>query len=162
MYPQLRAVAAYAPADVRYPACCGNTRVPYAWTWQGSPLSYLPLRTESGVMAAQAAIKVELTHGPVLLISGESDGVWQSSSMADNVMSRLKRAHFEYSFEHLKYAHAGHAAGRPEIVPGWHGLERNPTSGREVDPGGTIPGNAQSSMDAAPRVIRFLQESLKN
>jgi dienelactone hydrolase len=161
MYPQLRAVVAYVPGSMRHAACCGNTRVPYAWTWRGLPLPYLPPRQPATPeIRLQATIKVEQTHGPVLLISGESDGVWESSSMADDIMSRLKRAHFEYPFEHLKYPHAGHWAGTPQITPAWHGLVRNPTSGREIDPGGTVAGNAQSSIDAAPKVIRFLQQSL--
>ena len=163
MYPQIRAVVAYVPANVRHAACCGDTRVPYAWTWQGLPLAYLPPRQiASPEIKSQAAIKVEQIHGPVLLISGESDGVWESSAMADDIMSRLKRAHFEYPFEHLKYPHAGHWAGTPQITPAWHALVRNPTSGREVDPGGTVAGNAQSSIDAAPKVIRFLQQSMMN
>jgi dienelactone hydrolase len=159
MYPQIHAVVAYVPANVRYPACCGNTRVPYAWTWQGQPLAFTPPRFN---IVPESAIRVEQTRGPVLMISGQDDGVWQSSSMADAVVSRLKDAHFGYRVEHLKYSHAGHMAGLPEIVPAWHGPQRNPTSGREVDPGGTVAGNAQSSIDAAPKVIEFLQKSLKN
>jgi hypothetical protein len=41
MYPEIKAVVAYVPANVRYAACCGGTAVPYAWTWHGRPLSYL-------------------------------------------------------------------------------------------------------------------------
>jgi dienelactone hydrolase len=159
MYPQIRAVVAYVPANVRYPACCGNNRVPYAWTWQGQPLAFS--RPRFGTVP-ESAIRVEQTRGPVLIISGQDDGVWESSSMADAVVSRLKNAHSAYPVQHLKYSHAGHMAGLPEIVPAWHGSQRNPTSGREVDPGGTIAGNAQSSIDAAPKVIEFLQKSLKN
>jgi dienelactone hydrolase len=159
MYPQIHAVVAYVPANVRYPACCGNTQVPYAWTWQGQPLAFT--RPRFGV-APESAIRVEQTRGPVLMISGQDDGVWESSPMADAVVSRLKDAHFSYPVQHLKYSHAGHTAGLPEIVPAWHGTQRNPTSGREVDPGGTVAGNAQSSIDAAPKVIEFLQKSLKN
>jgi dienelactone hydrolase len=162
MYPQIRTVIAYVPANVRYPACCGRTSVPYAWTWKGQPLSYMPVGVRRNpAMAIEAAIAVEQTKGPILLISGGDDGVWQSSAMADAVVDRLKRAHFAYSFDQLKYSHAGHGAGRPDIVPAWHGSERNPTSGREVDPGGTIPGNAQSSIDAAPKVVEFLRQGLK-
>jgi dienelactone hydrolase len=162
MYPQIRAVIAYVPANVRYPACCGRTPAPYAWTWKGQPLSYMPPGFgRNPAMAIEAAIAVEQTKGPILLISGQDDGVWQSTAMADAVVDRLKRAHFAYPVDHLKYSHAGHAAGRPDIVPEWHGPERNPTSGREVDPGGTIPGNAQSSIDAAPKVVEFLRQGLK-
>ncbi len=35
MFPAVRAVVAYAPANVRFPACCGFTSVPFAWTWSG-------------------------------------------------------------------------------------------------------------------------------
>jgi hypothetical protein len=108
MYPQIHTVIAYVPANVRYPACCGQTLAPVAWTWKGQPLSYMPLGfRRSPVMAVDAAIAVELTKGPILLISGGDDGVWQSSAMTDTVVDRLKRAHFACSFDHLKYSHAG-------------------------------------------------------
>jgi dienelactone hydrolase len=161
MYTQIRSVVAYVPANVRYPACCGNNRVPYAWTWQNQPLSWMPLRLVQDLRTTiESSIKVEQTRGPILLISGQDDGVWQSSTMADAVVARLKQAKFPYSVEHLKYAHAGHQAGRPEIIPAWHGPERNPVSGREVDPGGSIMGNVQSSLDAIPKVLEFLRKSL--
>jgi dienelactone hydrolase len=162
MFRGIKAVVAYAPANVRYPACCGFTPVPYAWTWEGRGLAFRPVRGGVGqeAMAMQAAIKVELTGGPILLISGKQDRVWDSSSMADSIVSRLKQFRFAYNVEQLKYPHAGHAAGRPEIVPAWQGPTRNPTSGREVEMGGTPRGNAESSLDAIPKVIDFLQQSL--
>ena len=80
--------------------------------------------------------------------------------MADSIMARLKRARFAYHAEHLKYSHAGHIAGRPEIVPAWQGATINPTSGRDVEVGGTPKGNAESSLDAIPKVVDFLQQSL--
>jgi dienelactone hydrolase len=162
MSPAIKAVVAYVPANVRYPACCGFTPVPYAWTWEGRGLAFRPVRGGVGqeAMAMQAAIKVELTGGPILLISGKQDRVWDSSSMADSIVSRLKQFRFAYNVEQLKYPHAGHAAGRPEIVPAWQGPTRNPTSGRDVEMGGTPRGNAESSLDAIPKVIDFLRESL--
>ncbi len=111
-------------------------------------------------MAMRAVIDVEQTKGPILLISGNHDHVWDSSSMADSIVARLKQARFSYSVEHLKYAGAGHGAGRPELVPSWQGATRNPTSGREVERGGTPKGNAESSLDAIPKVLAFLKESL--
>jgi dienelactone hydrolase len=162
MYPQIKAVVAYVPANVRYPACCGNTRVPYAWTWQGQGLAFeFPRgRGRNPEPAPGAAIAVEHTHGPILLISGEDDGVWDSTGMANAIVGRLKQTHFPYSYEHLKYPHAGHRAGRPQIVPTWHGSVRNPTSGREENLGGKPQGDAQSSLDAIPKVLEFLRESL--
>jgi dienelactone hydrolase len=161
MFPQIKAVVAYVPANVRYPACCGNTRVPYAWTWQGRPLAFAsPRMLRDPDAPVAASIAVEYTQGMILLISGEDDGVWDSSGMANAAVARLKHGHFLYSYEHLKYAGAGHRAGRPEIVPTWHSSIRNPTSGREENLGGSAPGDAQSSIDAIPKVLEFLREGL--
>jgi dienelactone hydrolase len=155
MFPAIRAVVAYVPADVRYPACCGNTSVPYAWTWTGRPLPYaLPRFGRTG----EAAIEVERTRGPVLMISGEDDHLWRSWEMADAVVSRLKRANFAYSFENLKYAHAGHLAGHPSIRPAWHTAVRHPISGRLNDLGGSAKGDAESSIDSMPKVLEFLRK----
>jgi dienelactone hydrolase len=159
MFPAIGAVVAYVPANVRYAACCGNTSLPYAWTWAGRPLPYLmPRFARNPAMAFDAAIEVERTRGPILMISGEDDHLWRSWEMADAVMSRLKRSHFAYSFENLKYPHAGHAAGRPDIRPTWHTAMRHPISGRLNDLGGSAKGDADSSADAMPRVLEFLRK----
>lgn len=161
IYPILRAVVAYSPANVRYPACCGFTPVPYAWTWNGNGLAFRPPPRDASRhigMAMRAEIEVEQIKGPVLLISGDADRVWDSSSMAESVVARLRRSHFQYNVEHLKYPHAGHAAGRPEIVPVWMGPTRNRTSGRDVEMGGTPQGNAESTLDATGKVIAFLRQ----
>jgi dienelactone hydrolase len=158
MYP-VHAVVAYVPANVRYPACCGFTPAPFAWAWNGRGLAYRPLRGAPAA-AMGAAIEVEHIRGPVMLISGTADRIWESSSMSDLVVARLKEHHFAFAVEHLKYPHAGHAAGRPEIVPAWQGYTRNPTSGREVEMGGTPQGNAESTLDAIPKVLEFLERVL--
>jgi dienelactone hydrolase len=158
MFPQIGAVVAYVPANVRYPACCGNTRVPYAWTWQGRPLAYALPRFQ-GAMHGDAEIEVEKTRGPILMISGEDDHLWRSWAMADTVAARLKRNRFAYSFENLKYAHAGHAAGRPGIQPAWHAPTRHPISGRINDLGGSAQGDAHSSLDSMPKVLEFLRSA---
>jgi dienelactone hydrolase len=161
MFPAIHAVVAYVPSNTRRPACCGGNAVPYAWTWRGQPLPYLPL--SAGPLsepAPRAAIEVERTKGPILMISGEEDGVWRSWMMAGMVVSRLKAAHFPYEAAHLKYAHAGHSAGRPDIVPAWHSGVRQPLSGREMDLGGSPQGDAESSLDAMPKVLEFLRRNL--
>ncbi len=158
----VKAVVAYSPADVRYPACCGFTTVPYAWAWNGIGMAFRPLRPnlDQQGLAMRAVIEVERIPGPVLLIAGKDDRVWDSSDMSDAIVARLRRANFAYNVEELKYPHAGHAAGRPEIVPAWQGPTKNPTSGRDVEMGGTPKGNAESSLDAIGKVIDFLQQSL--
>jgi dienelactone hydrolase len=161
MYPQIRAVVAYVPANVRYPACCGNTAVPYAWTWKGQPLAYVSGRPGRSLEQSMTAmIAVEQAQASVLLIAGRDDGVWPSSMMAAAISDRLKKSHFAHPVEVLTYPHAGHRAGRPEIVPAWHGRTRHPVSGREVELGGTAKGDAQSSLDAIPKVLAFLRQAL--
>jgi dienelactone hydrolase len=162
IYPILKAVVAYSPSNELNPACCGFTAAQPAWTWKGTGLAFRPIRPtyKQDVMVMRAVIEVELTKGPILLISGDADHVWPSSSMADSIVARLKQFHFAYNVEHLKYPHAGHGAGRPEIVPAWLGATTNPTSGRPAEMGGTPKGNAGSSLDAIPKVLDFLQQSL--
>jgi dienelactone hydrolase len=160
MFSVIHAVVAYVPSNVRVASCCRNNGGP-AWTWQGRASAYVIPRQKQNFAARNfAAIEVENTKGPVLMISGESDRVWNSWEMADDVVSRLKSHHFAYSFENLKYPHAGHFAGRQEIVPAWHSTVRNPTSGRENDPGGSAEGDAKSSLDAIPKVLEFLRKNL--
>jgi len=80
MFPEIKGVVAYVPANVRFPACCGDTRVPYAWTWQGRPLSFVfPRALRDPIATRDAAIDVEQTHGPILLIAGDDDGVWDAN-----------------------------------------------------------------------------------
>ena len=162
MYPALRAVVAYVPANVLYPACCGSRMMGAAWTWQGTPLAYAMPGTERGMVTDQmkAAIHVEQTLGPVLLISGQSDGIWPSSEMTNAVAGRLRLAHFAYPVERLDYPHAGHRAGMPEIVPAWQSNVTHPLTGGVENLGGTPEGNGASSLDAAPKVLEFLRRSL--
>lgn len=162
IYPGIKAVVAYVPANVRYPACCGiaAARAP-AWTWKGNSLAFSRFgRDGRPVGALNAEIAVEHTQGPILLISGGEDGVWKSSAMTDAIAARLRREHFRYEVVRLNYPHAGHSAGRPEIVPSWQSWTRNPTSGRDTEMGGTQAGNAESTLDAPPKVLEFLAKSL--
>lgn len=161
MYPGIKAVVAYVPANVRYPSCCGRPPIRYAWTWHGEPLAYaLPRFAQMTGAELAAQIAVERTHGPILVISGESDAVWPSPTMTQAVVDRLKRAHFLFAVERLNFPHAGHLAGRPQIVPSWHGEVRHPVSGQEMSFGGDPKGDAASSLDAIPKVLAFLQASL--
>jgi dienelactone hydrolase len=161
-YMGIKAVVAYVPANVRYPGCCGPAAAMQpAWTVKGNALAFVRFARGGGQMGGvESEIAVERTQGPILVVSGGEDGVWRSSSMTDAVVSRLMRDHFKYEVVRLNYPHAGHSAGRPEIVPAWQSWTTNPTSGRETEMGGTPAGNALSSLDAPPKVLEFLARSL--
>ena len=163
MFPQIKAVVAYVPASVRYAACCGGRNLPAAWTWGGQALTYSTMRfRDSAEMDMRAAIPVERIHGPILLISGQDDDVWPSSTMSNAVAGRLKQNRFQFAVEHLDYPHAGHRAGRPEIIPVWYGRVVNPASGRDENFGGSTEGDAQSSLDAIPKVLAFLCQNFQD
>ena len=160
MFPGLKAVVAYVPANVRYPACCGFSGLMPAWTWAGRDLMYAPPQLREPGQRMDAAIHVESIHGAILMIGGMDDGVWSSAEMVEQAASRLHSAHFAYPVVALLYPHAGHRAGMPEIIPAWSKGARQPVSGAEMDFGGTPEGNAASTLDAIPKVLDFLKVAL--
>ena len=169
LYPQIKAVVAYTPSSIRHPAWASldtATTLPYAWTWHGQPLGDMPTwrqraPTAKPAASSHATIEVEETRGPILLICGKDDEIWPSSMMADAIVARLKYAHFPYPVQVLKYPQAGHQAGRPYIVPAWQGALPHLSRGRIVISGGTPKGNAESSLDAIPKVLEFLRTNLE-
>jgi hypothetical protein len=122
-----------------------------------TPTSHSPVTDPRQV--TPATIQVEQTHGPILVISGDDDGIWTSSYMSNEVIRRLKASHFPYRADRLNYPHVGHRAGSPEIVPAWTGGATQRQTGEPQDPGGSPEGNALSSLDATPRVLDFLEQA---
>lgn len=159
MYPAIKAVVAYVPADFRHPACC-QRRPGAAWTWKGRPLAWASSEGKGFAPRADAEIAVETTDGPILMIGAEDDGVWPSARMVESAASRLRSRKFAHPVVVLIYAHAGHRAGNPVIEPTWAGAPAHPLSGRTTNFGGTPEGNAESTLDAIPKVLDFLQSHL--
>lgn len=160
MYPLIHAVVAYVPANVRYPSCCGRPLGP-SWTLHGEPLAWAaPFADRDPARILSASIAVEHTHGPILMIGGESDKVWPSAEMVHAAADRLRQEHFAYPVVTLVYPDAGHRAGMPAIIPAWHNAMPHPVSGTSMELGGTPEGNAASTLDAIPKVLDFLAQSL--
>ena len=88
--------------------------------------------------------------------------VLPSSDMTNEVARRLHQNHFAFEVERLDYPHAGHRAGQPQIIPTWSSNVTHPVSGSIENFGGTPEGNAASSLDASPKVLEFLQRSLRS
>ena len=101
------------------------------WSYHGEELSYTPyiirdfdiikqLRTygEFNILSYntgkdvtdESIIPVENIHGPILLISTESDTVWPSVEQADCIEDRLRAFDFPYEVRNLQYEHVSHFA----------------------------------------------------
>ena len=126
MYPEVNAVVGIAPSSVIFPgqptgildALQGQHS---AWSVQGHETAFVPipyswtalrgmvtgrrtrmfeeaLRNAGAVEAA--AIPVEKTRGPFLLVSFLQDEIWPSTLMANQLMDRLKNNNFPYFYRH--------------------------------------------------------------
>jgi len=159
-YPGLRTVIAYMPSNVIWRGCCDQT-TQVAWTVGGRPLSTMPPRgVRVNVDTQHAEIPVENIHGPVLLISGKDDGVWQSAPMAEKIVARLKRNNFRYEVASLTYDHTGHGITRPYASTMNLNGRRHPLSGRIVYMGGTPAGTAKAREDSWRQMLAFVGRHL--
>lgn len=181
-YPeQVSAVVAEVPSNVLFGGCCteeGGTGP--AWTLDGEPLPYVdgegdsPLR-EAEIWAPGKAwreafrrgiiqlslddprtIPVENIRSPLLLVTGDADGVWAGDIAATRVLDRLKAHDFSYPVEHLNYAGAGHIVAMPMLVKSLADRMRSKSYGY-LAMGGIPPANAFAQTDAFRKTVAFLR-----
>lgn len=179
-FPSIRAVVAYVPSGIVWPAYPPSGHG--AWTLEGKEvpyadgLSFDPSRTlpsrgdpskfdyylvplQDAEYVAKTSIPVERINGPVLMISGIDDQLWPSTALTEFSVRRFEEHDFPHRFEHLKYADAGHSIGWPN-GPATMLKSRHPVSGEEMDMGGTPEGTARARQDSWPRMLAFLQHAL--
>lgn len=53
-------------------------------------------------------IQAENINGPILLLSGGTDIIWPSQTMAQEIVKRLQEHKFPYHYQHFNYPDAGH------------------------------------------------------
>lgn len=177
----IRAVVAYVPSDVIWEGW--GMGVPDAdkrssFAWQGKPLAWQPYKgmaEETAGFASGAAvhirrpmdqgraayperlaaarIAVENYRGPLLMVAGSDDQMWDSAGMARSIeASRKARGLPTIS---LIYPGAGHALS----ASGWA-----PTTGHNLGPmklGGSPAVDAHAQADAWPQMLAFLSQHLK-
>lgn len=125
-YSVIKAVVAFSPSSVvwqgipknRYDLGKGTLS---SWSYKGESISFLPypssinkwaLRTmrlcgvhEAALRdqdhVAEATIPVEAMQGAMLLISGDKDQIWPSTSMSKQIINRLKAHKFTQPYEHI-------------------------------------------------------------
>jgi len=178
-YPWLRSMVAIVPSDVNWEGW-GPGTVPgrsASFAWQGQPLPFVPyvgLQQEMAGFAtggpvhirrphdagrsahpesvAAARIPVERYAGPLMVIAGGDDQVWDSGAMAQAIVSSRAAAGRETVA--LIYPEAGHLLSGP----GWA-----PTTTLNAGPmqlGGRPAANGRAVADAWPRTVDFLRRTL--
>jgi hypothetical protein len=96
----------------------------------------------------------------VFLVSGKSDGVWESAPMGDAIVTRLKQHQFAFPVRHLSYDHAGHGIGRPYSTTMNLNAIHHPLTGRIIPMGGTPAGTAHAREDSWGELLAFLAANL--
>ncbi|WP_232703090.1 acyl-CoA thioesterase/bile acid-CoA:amino acid N-acyltransferase family protein [Halobacterium wangiae] len=92
---------------------------------------------------------VEETDGPVLLLSGGDDQVWNSRRLSEAVADRLREHEFPHDFEHRTYDDVGHLIGTPYAPLGGFGDETRQRA------------TARAGEDAWPAVLDCLETGLR-
>jgi dienelactone hydrolase len=168
---RIKAVVAGVPSSVAWQGYnpANLTSPGPSWTEGGKPIPYAPYDTAApfhGLLdlyqrslakaPADAAIPVERINGPVLLVSGRDDKLWPSAAMGDAVIARLDKARFRFPHRNLAYDNAGHAGFGEPLAPG-----TVVPPAMLAQAGGTAEGNLAMRADAWPKILAFLDETLK-
>jgi len=190
-FPEIKAVVALSPGGIIWSGVAEDEKAPPqpAWTYKGKPLPFVSwdetqvekleradkaagaqepirytpifLKQMSNVAAVKkAAIEVEKINGPVLMVSGDDDQIWPSSLLSEMVMKRLAEHKHPFPDNHLSYPGAGHVFGVPNL-PTTVDRMLHPIVHVEIAFGGNAKDNAAAASDSWPRVLTFLQDSLK-
>jgi dienelactone hydrolase len=93
---------------------------------------------------------VETADGPILLLSGGSDPVWNSRRLSDAVADRLRERDFAHDFEHRTYDAVGHYLGTPWVPLGGLGDDDR------------MRATAHAGADLWPVVLDYLEQGLGN
>jgi dienelactone hydrolase len=164
---RVKAVVAGAPSSVAWQGSSFDSTRAFnsSWSEGGRPVDFLSFgrwrwwtdmrpvlnRALASLPGHQgAAIPVERSSGPILLVCGEADGLWPSCPMSRQVAQRA-RARGGPAVTLLAYPGAGHGVfGRP-LRKGGPGFDR--LKGENL-------ANNRAREDGWPRVVAFLKGTL--
>lgn len=180
-YPQVRAVVAYVPsglvwfglADGQAAWTLGGEAVPFVTaspdpelqqafreklsagvpvSWRAVSESMMENELRDG---SSATIAVERTNGPILMLSGEDDGLWPSSLLAEVARRRLEQYGFTHTYEHVSYPEAGHIFPPPYRPASFSQNQAG------FIMGGTPEGTARAQEDSWRRTLTFLDAAFR-
>jgi dienelactone hydrolase len=177
----VRAVVAVAPSGYVWGAVSVDRPDAAAWTWQGTALRQVPsaedyeadqsrdvtadgairltprflaeLARATPEQLAHAAIPVERTGGPILILCGAADDMWPSTELTDVVLQRTTQARFPHPVRRLAFPDAGHQITLPYTPACTSGVHR---LGGRFAYGGTAAGTAAARVAAWRETLAFL------
>jgi dienelactone hydrolase len=185
----ITAVVAYAPSAVAFAgiAIAGAGRRRSSWSFRGAPVPFVPyargVRPSLGLRGlslapiyraalgnaagvAAAAIPIERSNASLLLISGDRDRMWPSSTMAGMLATRLAEVGKSDRVRQVRFSDAGHSfmPWAPDIRSEFVGRVFNgfrlAGCGGVFDLGGQPQANRNALREAWPQVTAFLAQSI--
>lgn len=181
LYPQIHAVVADVPSPFAWQGIPNGPAAPPAssWSYQGKPLPYVsytaamgaqfqnaymqhaPLHLRvgyDGAMQANASqipaamFHLENIRGPVLLLAGDDDQLWDSPAQCQLAIDYLHSHHHPYADEYVHYPGAGHLflfSPQTQVPMGPFTLLL----------GGSAQGNSAAQAQAWPAIGSFLAQA---
>jgi pimeloyl-ACP methyl ester carboxylesterase len=132
-----------------------------AWRFAGEPVPQMvedendpDACIDDTDMVAAAEIPIERATGPVLLISGENDGLWPSARLSRIAEDRARREGAGDKVVHVAYPDAGHQAGLP---PGFPMPSVFNADEFTLRPGGSRTGNHAARVDGWRRILEHVE-----
>lgn len=191
-FPAIKAVVGGAPGAYVQSGLRNMQAVPQsAWTHQGKPLPYVPMKmkmsfldfvqifwkvmshkpftrrtaflkgTERLSETDETIIPVENTHGPLLLISGKDDQLWPSDVYSEIIVECLKKHNHPYLVEHVCYERAGHFVCFPYGLPSLPPMLELATGPVVISFGGAASFQARANADSWQKILAFLAKSFQ-
>ncbi len=185
-YPQIHAVVADVPSPFAWQGIAqGPGPDTSSWTVRGKPVPYVhyssamgaqfgaaftthaPLDLRKGYDAAMqqnkaqipgAMFHLENIHGPVLMLAGGDDQIWNSVAQCEIGLNSLQAHKHPYADACLQYPGAGHLF----LIA----TEQHPMTQASMGPftlllGGTAQANVDAGKQAWPKVDAFLRDALQ-
>ncbi|HEY9180597.1 MAG TPA: alpha/beta fold hydrolase [Candidatus Baltobacteraceae bacterium] len=185
-YPQIHAVVADVPSPFAWEGIAAGPGAPESsWTIAGKPVPYVPYTSTMGAQfmnaytmhqpldlrkgydaammeneadIAPAMFPLQNIHGPVLLLAGDDDQIWNSQAQCALALAYLQQHHHAYADKYVHYAGAGHMFlfARPG-----HADTQAALGPMTLLLGGSEQSNVAAANAAWPLIGEFLQQALR-
>jgi dienelactone hydrolase len=147
-----------------------------SWTFRGHALPFLPYRDDAVPTVSKLGTRIDVCYdvsryeqhevdatriaveravGPILLLSGDDDHMWSSTTMCGEVVRRSAQHGRAGMVTHIAYPGAGHVFLHSEFLPA-----ADDATGPRFDFGGTAAADRAAAADAWPRLTAFLRSGL--